>query len=189
MTEDIFEEKSTPPPTKEVNERHKDKDEGKKQFMALLRDSKIKSTAKWQDAVSIIENDQRYRALPTKDQRIAAFQHYISEQEERTKECEVLKSGYRELLNAHLENKPDIRYRDILTLIEEDLRFIALRNFYAHNPSTEHYLPVRSKRHSGNPSPNEMMEEFFYNHVEDLSKQKKKKKQQSHGDIWMILRK
>jgi len=160
---------------------HTNKEEAKQAFIALLRDCKIKSTMKWQDALPLIVNDQRYRALSSLEQRTSAFQQYISqayrdEQEERTKECELLQSGYRELLNTHLENKPDIRYREILSLIEEDRRFLELRNFYTQNAANENYIPVRSKRHSGDVTPNEMMEDLFYNQVDELSKQKKKRK-------------
>eukprot|EP00993_Chasmostoma_nieuportense_P004568 NODE_522_length_2118_cov_104.845304_g483_i0.p1 GENE.NODE_522_length_2118_cov_104.845304_g483_i0~~NODE_522_length_2118_cov_104.845304_g483_i0.p1 ORF type:complete len:693 (-),score=219.72 NODE_522_length_2118_cov_104.845304_g483_i0:39-1817(-) len=97
-------------------------------FKDLLECKKVDPEMKWEEAMKIIINDQRYTALKSVGERKAAFSEWCDRKrkqlrEQANSERKKARDAFLEMLQEHDEISPSMSFKKALTYIERDSRF------------------------------------------------------------------
>lgn len=112
-------------------------------FQELLKDKGVKCTAKWEEALKLIQEDRRFNALEKAGERKQCFAEYVArrkkeEKEEEREKRKRAKDDFMDALNGWKDLKVSSRYRDAaeqfmdeewFKLIDEDDRDDIFQDF------------------------------------------------------------
>jgi len=103
---------------KEEEPQWKTKEDRRNAFKELLEEKGVKATAKWDEALKVIQEDYRFGALNTAGERKQVFTEYLAQRKKRDKEEERekkkrAKDDFLEALAEWKDLKPNTRYKDV----------------------------------------------------------------------------
>lgn len=107
------------------------KQEAKSAFKALLESAHVESDWSWEQAMRVIINDKRYGALKTLGERKQAFNEYLGqrkklEAEEKRLRQKKAREEFTKMLEESQELTSSIRWREAVSMFENDERFTAV---------------------------------------------------------------
>jgi pre-mRNA-processing factor 40 len=103
---------------KEEEPQWKTKQERRDAFKELLEEKIVKASAKWDEALKLIQDDYRFNALNTAGERKQVFTEYQAQRKKKDKEEERekkkrAKDDFIEALQGWKDLKPSTRYKDV----------------------------------------------------------------------------
>ncbi|GMH23206.1 hypothetical protein Nepgr_025049 [Nepenthes gracilis] len=127
------------------------KQEAKNAFKMLLESADVHSDWTWDQAMRVIINDKRYRALKTLGERKQAFNEYLGqrkkqEAEERRIKQKKAKEEFIKMLEESKELTSSMKWSEAITLFEDDERFKAVERVRDREELFENYLVELQKK-------------------------------------------
>ncbi|KAK9269905.1 hypothetical protein L1049_025478 [Liquidambar formosana] len=127
------------------------KQEAKSAFKALLESANVEADWTWEQAMRVIINDKRYGALKTLGERKQAFNEYLGqrkklEAEERRMRQKKAREEFTKMLEESQELTSSIRWREAVSMFENDERFTAVERVRDREDLFENYMVEFQKK-------------------------------------------